>query len=147
MAGWDVSLLAFDEPVWANIVMPPLAVVRHPTQEVAAAAWTRLLARMQSPDERPKRVIYGRTLELVLQSNEVDAVAVMLTTIGGTQAHLIATEVVKQVVGKPIPVVVCWTMPSKLAREGIAVFAQQSIPVFDDPVRAIRAASLSSSPT
>jgi len=52
----DVSLLAFDEPVWANIVMPPLAVVRHPTQQVAAEAWKRLLARLNSPDERPKRI-------------------------------------------------------------------------------------------
>ena len=52
----DISLLAFDEPVWANIVMPPLAVVHHPTQQVAAAAWRRLLARMQSPDQPPKRI-------------------------------------------------------------------------------------------
>ena len=52
----DVSLLAFDEPVWANVVRPPPAVVRHPTRELAARAWKRLLERLQSPDERPKRV-------------------------------------------------------------------------------------------
>ena len=52
----DVSLLAFDEPVWANIVMPPPAVVRYPTQQLAAQAWKRLLERLQAPDERPKRV-------------------------------------------------------------------------------------------
>ena len=52
----DVSLLAFDEPVWATIVKPPLAVVRHPTRQLAAQAWKRLLERLQSPDERPKRV-------------------------------------------------------------------------------------------
>jgi DNA-binding LacI/PurR family transcriptional regulator len=52
----DVSLLAFDEPVWANIVRPPLAVVRHPTRELATQAWKRLLDRVQSPDKRPKRV-------------------------------------------------------------------------------------------
>lgn len=52
----DISLLAFDEPVWAGIVAPPLAVVRHPTQQVAAEAWKRLLARKKFPDERPKRV-------------------------------------------------------------------------------------------
>jgi LacI family transcriptional regulator len=52
----DVSLLAFDEPVWAAIVTPPLAVVRHPTQQIAAEAWKRLLARLNSPSERPKRI-------------------------------------------------------------------------------------------
>jgi LacI family transcriptional regulator len=52
----DVSLLAFDEPVWADIVRPPLAVVRHPTRELAAQAWKRLLERLQSPDGRPKRI-------------------------------------------------------------------------------------------
>ena len=52
----DVSLLAFDEPVWADIVRPPLAVVRHPTRELAAQVWKRLLERLQSPDRRPKRI-------------------------------------------------------------------------------------------
>ena len=52
----DVSLLAFDEPVWATIVRPPLAVVRHPTQQLAAQAWKRLLERLHAPNERPKRV-------------------------------------------------------------------------------------------
>jgi len=52
----DVSLLAFDEPVWATIVTPPLAVVRHPTQRIAAEAWNRLMLRLRSPDERPKRI-------------------------------------------------------------------------------------------
>src|SRR5206468_116307 len=35
----DVAVLAFDEPVWANVVTPPLAVVRHPTQQIARDAW------------------------------------------------------------------------------------------------------------
>ena len=45
----DVSLLSFDEPVWAPIVSPPLAVVRHPTQRIALEAWDRLLARVRAP--------------------------------------------------------------------------------------------------
>jgi LacI family transcriptional regulator len=52
----DVSLLAFDEPVWATVVSPPLAVVRHPTRELAAQAWKCLVERLQFPDRRPKRV-------------------------------------------------------------------------------------------
>lgn len=52
----DVSLLAFDEPVWAPILSPPLTVVRHPTQQIAWEAWNQLLARMLSPGLRPKRI-------------------------------------------------------------------------------------------
>jgi LacI family transcriptional regulator len=49
----DVSLLVFDEPVWATVVTPPLAVVRHPTQQMALEAWQRLLLRMRVPTTKP----------------------------------------------------------------------------------------------
>ena len=52
----DVSLLAFDEPVWAPIVTPPLAVVRHPTQRIAEEAWARMLLRLRHGNARPKRI-------------------------------------------------------------------------------------------
>ncbi len=52
----DVALLAFDEPVWAPLLSPPLSVVRHPTQRIALEAWNRLLARVRSPELRPKRI-------------------------------------------------------------------------------------------
>ena len=62
----DVTLLAFDEPVWAPILSPPLSVVRHPTQRIALEAWNRLLARTRSPGLRPKRI----TLEAELVATE-----------------------------------------------------------------------------
>ena len=52
----DVALLAFDEPVWAPILTPPLAVVRHPTHEIAEQAWNRLLLRVRAPDTKPRRI-------------------------------------------------------------------------------------------
>lgn len=52
----DVALLAFDEPVWAPILSPPLTVVRHPTQQIALEAWNRLIARVRSPGLRPRRI-------------------------------------------------------------------------------------------
>jgi LacI family transcriptional regulator len=58
----DVSLLVFDEPVWAPIVTPPLAVVRHPTRQMACAAWQRLLLRLQAPKAPPQQI----TLEACL---------------------------------------------------------------------------------
>lgn len=42
----DVSLVAFDEPEWADIVTPSLSVVRQPTREIAIMAWRFLLHRM-----------------------------------------------------------------------------------------------------
>jgi LacI family transcriptional regulator len=58
----DVSVLAFDEPVWAPIVTPPLAVVRHPTQRIAHETWRRLLLRLRTPNVRPKRITLEATL-------------------------------------------------------------------------------------
>jgi LacI family transcriptional regulator len=42
----DVSLVAFDEPEWADIVTPTLSVVRQPTRDIATMAWRFLLHRM-----------------------------------------------------------------------------------------------------
>jgi len=42
----DVSLVAFDEPEWADIVTPTLSVVRQPTREIALMAWRFLLHRI-----------------------------------------------------------------------------------------------------
>jgi LacI family transcriptional regulator len=42
----EVSLLAFDQPEWAGLVTPKLAVVRQPTEEVARTAWEFLMRRM-----------------------------------------------------------------------------------------------------
>jgi LacI family transcriptional regulator len=42
----DVSLIAFDEPEWADIVTPTLSVVRQPTRDIAIMAWRFLIYRM-----------------------------------------------------------------------------------------------------
>jgi LacI family transcriptional regulator len=42
----DVSLLAFDQPEWAELVTPKLSVVQQPTLEVARKAWEFLMRRM-----------------------------------------------------------------------------------------------------
>lgn len=42
----DMSLVAFDEPEWADFVTPALSVVRQPTHEMALMAWRFLLNRM-----------------------------------------------------------------------------------------------------
>jgi LacI family transcriptional regulator len=42
----DVSLLAFDQREWGDLVTPKLSVVRQPTIEIARKAWEFLIRRM-----------------------------------------------------------------------------------------------------
>ena len=51
----DVSLLAFDEPEWADIVTPRLSVVRQPHEAIARRAWEFLIRRMTNESEGLQR--------------------------------------------------------------------------------------------
>ncbi|HEY6431361.1 MAG TPA: LacI family DNA-binding transcriptional regulator [Acetobacteraceae bacterium] len=57
----EISLLAFDQPEWADIVTPKLSVVRQPTMDVARTAWEFLIRRMEDP------TVPVRTMELQAQ--------------------------------------------------------------------------------
>jgi LacI family transcriptional regulator len=50
----DVSLVAFDELPWGELISPPLTFVRQPTADIAATAWHLLMERMETP-AAPKR--------------------------------------------------------------------------------------------
>ncbi len=52
----DISLLAFDQPDWADLVTPALSVVRQPTQEIARMAWTFLMQRMRNEAEHVQQI-------------------------------------------------------------------------------------------
>jgi LacI family transcriptional regulator len=52
----DVSLLAFDQPEWADLVTPALSVVRQPTQDIARTAWTFLMQRMRNEAENVQQI-------------------------------------------------------------------------------------------
>jgi LacI family transcriptional regulator len=60
----DLSLVTFDAPEWADVLEPPLAVVRPPTADIARIAWERLLRRMGQPALATERVQLSATLEL-----------------------------------------------------------------------------------
>jgi LacI family transcriptional regulator len=53
----DISLLAFDEPEWADIISPSLAMVRQPTREIAQKAWELLIGRMNGEATEPRRIV------------------------------------------------------------------------------------------
>jgi LacI family transcriptional regulator len=43
-----ISLLAFEEPDWADLTSPRLSVIRQPVREIAREAWELLLRRMNN---------------------------------------------------------------------------------------------------
>jgi LacI family transcriptional regulator len=51
----DLSVVAFDEPDWAEIVTPTLSAVRQPTLDIAQTAWRFLLDRMTGEAGRPRQ--------------------------------------------------------------------------------------------
>ncbi|MEN0134549.1 MAG: acetate--CoA ligase family protein [Rhodococcus sp. (in: high G+C Gram-positive bacteria)] len=84
--------------------------------------------------------IYGKTLAEILGSDEVDAVAVLVTTVADPMAESIAHEVATQIASSTKPALVSWTIAAELAPVGLKVLRDAGIPVFDDPARAVAAA-------
>lgn len=60
----DVSVIAFDAPEWADVLEPPLALIRPPTADIARIAWARLLRRMDDPALPTERTQLSADLEL-----------------------------------------------------------------------------------
>ncbi len=52
----DVSLVIFEHPEWADVVQPQIAVIEHPTGEMASLAWTLLTERMADATSPPRRI-------------------------------------------------------------------------------------------
>jgi LacI family transcriptional regulator len=71
----DVSLVALDEPAWADIVEPPLSVVRPPAEEIARLALDYLMERMDGGTQAPRRkvlpaeIILRDSVKTVAKSN------------------------------------------------------------------------------
>jgi LacI family transcriptional regulator len=53
----DFSLVALDDPEWADIVTPRLSAVHQPTDAVARKAMDTLIARMNRVAGKPRRVL------------------------------------------------------------------------------------------
>jgi LacI family transcriptional regulator len=53
----DVSLVAFDELPWGELISPPLTIVRQPTADIATTAWQLLMERMETPTAPNRREV------------------------------------------------------------------------------------------
>ncbi len=54
----DLSVVAFDEPDWAELTTPPLSVVRHPIDLIAQSAWDILIDRIENGTPPGRRVMH-----------------------------------------------------------------------------------------
>ncbi len=46
----DLSIISFDEPVWGELLTPPLSVIRQPVPDLARQAWDMLMSRRDGFD-------------------------------------------------------------------------------------------------
>lgn len=60
----DMSLIGFDDYAWMKVSTPSITAVAQPIDEMAAAAWDLLAARMSGRDLPPGRARLGCRLEI-----------------------------------------------------------------------------------
>jgi DNA-binding LacI/PurR family transcriptional regulator len=60
----DIALVGFDDEEWMHVVTPPLTAVRQPIQEMAHAAWGRLMARVDGDSSPPQQFRLPCTIEI-----------------------------------------------------------------------------------
>jgi LacI family transcriptional regulator len=60
----DYSLVALEDPEWADIVTPQLSTVHQPTEAIARKAMDALIARMNRTAGKPKRILVAADVRL-----------------------------------------------------------------------------------
>lgn len=55
----DVSVVAIDDPPWAELTDPPLTTLAQPVREMAVAAAELLVGRLEGRRSRPKRQVFS----------------------------------------------------------------------------------------
>ena len=126
--GFDVPTFGDELQAGLAAILPGYAAVANPVDVTGRVA--------------TDPAIYGHTLEAMLASDEVDAVAVLVTTVADPMAEELATEIARQVSATEKPVLATWTIAEELAPRGLRILRDRGIPVFGDPARAVRAARL-----
>lgn len=63
----DVAIIAFDDPLWAGFLNPPLTTLAQPVRRMAAEAMELLLERVGGASREPRRTVH--TFELRVRSS------------------------------------------------------------------------------
>lgn len=83
--------------------------------------------------------VIEKTVSTLLSADGVDSVAVVLTSIVGSEAVRVATELVAAAETSERALLVTWLVDHSLAADGLSVLAKAGIRVFDEPSRMISA--------
>ena len=54
----DVAIVAIDDPFWAELVDPPLTTLAQPVRQMADAAMSLMLQRIEGRRERPMKLVF-----------------------------------------------------------------------------------------
>jgi DNA-binding LacI/PurR family transcriptional regulator len=65
--GEDISLVGFDDPVWAEFVDPPITALVQPVRRMAAKAIELLFERIEGVRTQPRTVVF--TLQLLVRAS------------------------------------------------------------------------------
>ncbi|MGB9184210.1 MAG: LacI family DNA-binding transcriptional regulator [Solirubrobacteraceae bacterium] len=60
----DIALVATDEPFWAELVDPPLTTLAQPVRQMADAAMSLLLQRVEGRRKRPRKLVFDLELHV-----------------------------------------------------------------------------------
>ena len=60
----DIALVAVDDPVWAQLIDPPLTTLAQPVRELAETAMRLLVERIEGNRAEPSRVVLPLTLRV-----------------------------------------------------------------------------------
>ncbi len=58
----DVALVSIDDPLWAELIDPPLTTLAQPVRRMAEAAVGLLLQRLEGSDSEPQRLVFDLEL-------------------------------------------------------------------------------------
>ncbi len=60
----DVALVAFDDPIWAGFIDPPLTTLAQPVRRMATEAMELLLERVSGSRSQPRRTVHAFELRV-----------------------------------------------------------------------------------
>lgn len=81
---------------------------------------------------------FKKSLEVFIEDENIDALVLMLTTIGGTIASKVSEDIIELSKKTEKPMYVAWTIAESLARDGMSKLRKAKIPLYPSAERAVK---------
>ncbi len=79
-----------------------------------------------------------KSLEVFIEDENIEALVLMLTTIGGSLASKVAEDIIELSTMTKKPIYVAWTIAESLAKEGMNKLRRAKIPLYPSAERAVK---------